>query len=159
MPTLVLLTRKTDKYIFFKLIILIFPAYWNFQTFSKDFPDNFLKSLPTFRCALKFPSVRPENGENRLSTFWDSPVFLFSWDHLEGPCDRPTIKLPAALSRVSRSAHNSFASVPQGSVIGPILFIVYTSKVANVANTYGVVQQKYADVAQLYVAMSNDVIC
>ena len=45
--------------------------------------------------------------------------------------------------------------VPQGSVLGPILFTVYTSPVAKVADAYGVVQQQFADDTQLYIAMSQ----
>ena len=44
--------------------------------------------------------------------------------------------------------------VPQGSVLGPILFTVYTSPVAKVADAYGVVQQQYADDTQLDIVMS-----
>ena len=45
--------------------------------------------------------------------------------------------------------------VSQGSVLGPTLFIIYTSLVAKVADAYGVVQQQYADDTQLYIAMSK----
>ena len=43
--------------------------------------------------------------------------------------------------------------VSRGSVLGPILFTVYTSPVAKVADAYGVEQQHYADDTQLYIAM------
>ena len=45
--------------------------------------------------------------------------------------------------------------VPQGSVLGPVLFTLYTSPVAKVADEYGVVQQQYADDTQLHIAMSK----
>ena len=45
--------------------------------------------------------------------------------------------------------------VPQRSLLGPILFTVYTSPVAKAADAYGVVQQQYADDTQLYIAMSK----
>ena len=45
--------------------------------------------------------------------------------------------------------------VPQGSILGPILFTVYTSPVAKFADAYRVIQQQYADDTQLYIAMSK----
>ena len=45
--------------------------------------------------------------------------------------------------------------VPQGSVLGPILFTVYTSPIAKVAEAHGVSQQQYADDTQWHVAVSK----
>ena len=41
--------------------------------------------------------------------------------------------------------------VPQGSVLGPILFTIYSSPVANIARKYGLYVHAYADDTQLYV--------
>jgi len=47
--------------------------------------------------------------------------------------------------------------VPQGSVLGPILFCLYTSPIADIASQYSVSLQQYADDTQLYIACSvND---
>ena len=43
--------------------------------------------------------------------------------------------------------------MPQGSILGPILFTVYTSPIAKVAEAHGVSQQQYADDTQLHVAV------
>jgi hypothetical protein len=45
--------------------------------------------------------------------------------------------------------------VPQGSVLGPLLFTIYTSPIATIASSYSVSQQQYADDTQLYVALSQ----
>ena len=40
--------------------------------------------------------------------------------------------------------------VPQGSVLGPLLFILYTSDVISIAASLGVGAHSYADDSQLY---------
>jgi len=46
--------------------------------------------------------------------------------------------------------------VPQRSVVGPILFCLYISPIADIASQYGVSLQQYADNTQLYIACSVD---
>ena len=47
--------------------------------------------------------------------------------------------------------------VPQGSILGPILFILYTKALQNIAKKYGILIQLYADDSQLYIGFkAND---
>ena len=46
--------------------------------------------------------------------------------------------------------------IPQGSVLGSMLFSLFISSIAHVVSSYGLLQQQYADDTQLYVAIFKD---
>jgi len=54
----------------------------------------------------------------------------------------------------SSSILSSSCGVPQGSVLGPILFTIYVSPFASIVSSHGVDQQQYADDTQLFLFIS-----
>ena len=46
--------------------------------------------------------------------------------------------------------------VPQGPVLGPILYVLYTSPVADIIKSYGLSYHFYADDSQLYIAFNHN---
>jgi len=66
----------------------------------------------------------------------------------------PTCVIGQSVRVGSHSSPNPcLVGVPQGSVLGPLLFSIYTSPISTIAKSHQVSQQQYADDTQLYVAL------
>ena len=47
------------------------------------------------------------------------------------------------------------SGVPQGSILGPLLFAMYVSPIGQVVDTFGIQHHQYADDLMLYCALTN----
>ncbi len=101
-----------------------------------------------------------------LSAAFDTVDHQLLIDDLQqsGVCDVALALLRSYLSDRSQSVIVSDAmsdpvplhcGVPQGSVLGPILFSAYTSSLAHLLHAHGISYHLYADDTQLYVKLNN----
>ena len=65
-------------------------------------------------------------------------------------CDR---KQYVKIGQHSSGLFDCCSGVPQGSVLGPLLFAAYVSPVGSVIESFGVRHQQYADDTQTYLSM------
>ena len=87
---------------------------------------------------------------NRLSTSFGVRGLALSWLQSYLSDRLQQIRIATSSSIPERCCFG----VPQGSVLGPILFTLYTAPVGQLITSCEVMHQQYADDTQIYIALS-----
>ena len=82
----------------------------------------------------------------RLATTFVINGFALEWLHSYLTDRSQSVVLNGSMSK---SVHLTF-SVPQGSVLGPLLFVLYTKDVTGIIESHGLFGHCYADGTQIY---------
>ena len=92
-------------------------------------------------------SLRLSRLENSLGT--TGTVLQWFHSHLTGRAQFVEI------NDTKSSVRDLTVGVPQGSVLGPILYLLYTGPLAEIIRSHGLVYHFYADDTQLYISFKT----
>jgi hypothetical protein len=106
--------------------------------------------LVSLDLSAAFDTIDHATLTSRLQNTFGLSGPALSWIHsyLSSRCQ--VVKL----GKHSSSPQACDSGVPQGSVLGPLLFTIYVSPIASLLSQLGVCQHQYADDTQLYIAIS-----
>ena len=98
---------------------------------------------------------RPKRGLLEIVSPWFYSMILLKWflSYLKGRVQ--SVQIGSIFSR----EQNLLFGVPQGSLLGPVLFTIYTTPLGRIIQRHGLTYHLYADDTQLYMAFKpSDVI-
>ena len=120
---------------------------------SLDKGEEVILVLLDFSCA--FDIIKHDILSQHLKLRFGINGQALRW--IESYLSRRTHTVVIGNERSSR--HTISQGVPQGSVLGPILFTIYTSPLESIIDTHTIHKMFYADDTQLYIAFKrNDVV-
>ena len=114
---------------------------------SGSWPSTFVPPDDVLRLITLLPSILMD----RLSVWYGVSGIALSWfrSYLSGRHQR--VKIGDCFS----SPLNISCGVPQGSVLGPLLFTLYTTPLSLVINRHHLSHHLYADDTQMYISLST----
>ena len=114
-----------------------------------DRKQEALLGLLDFSCA--FETIDPDCLQNRFSSRFGIGGSALQWltSYLSGRSQSVSI------NSVNSEKHNLWCGVPQGSVAGPLLFIMFTTPLQDIVSAHNISCMVYADDMQLYLTLDD----
>ena len=113
------------------------------------------RSQPTLLVSLDlsaaFDTIDHSTLLSRLSTSFGVSGAALAWLTSYLTNRTQTVRIGSVSSEPSMC----LSGVPQGSVLGPILFSLYISPIGQIVSDFGISHQQYADDAQLYISLKS----
>ena len=97
-----------------------------------------------------FDTIDHEMLATKLSSDYGIGAEVLAWITSYLECRTFSVKINNSRSTIGALLFG----VPQGSLLGPILFILYTKDLEKIANRFGLTIQLYADDSQLYISFN-----
>ena len=119
---------------------------------SVSLDKGHVTALTLLDLSAAFDTIDHNTLTNRLAEWYGVSGMALAWfkSYLWGRHQR--IKIDKSFSDSSLLEHG----VPQGSVLGPLLFSLYTAPLSTIISSYGLSHHLYADDTQIYISLTDD---
>ena len=119
---------------------------------SVSLDKGHVTALTLLDLSTAFDTIDHNTLTNRLAEWYGVSGMALAWfkSYLYGRHQR--IKIDKSFSDYSLLEHG----VPQGSVLGPLLFSLYTAPLSTIISSYGLSHHLYADDTQIYISLTGD---
>jgi hypothetical protein len=109
-------------------------------------------ALVSLDLSAAFDTIDHHTLLSRLHSSYGISGCAYNWIHsyLDGRSQSVVV------GRHQSSPTTVSTGVPQGSVLGPLLFSIYISPAGHLINSFGISHQQYADDTQLFISLSRD---
>ena len=119
---------------------------------SVSLDKGHVTALTLLDLSAAFDTIDHNTLTNRLAEWYGVSGMALAWfkSYLCGR--RQKIIIDKSFSDSSLLEHG----VPQGSVLGPLLFSLYTAPLSTITSSYGLSHHLYADDTQIYISLTGD---
>ena len=119
---------------------------------SVSLDKGHVTALTLLNLSAAFDTIDHNTLTNRLAEWYGVSGMALAWfkSYLCGRHQK--IKIDKSFSDSSLLEHG----VPQGSVLGPLLFSLYTAPLSTIISSYGLSHHLYADDTQIYISLTGD---